>query len=110
MTGRPCPWLSAAIRSFVAPMWPRCGPHAFPSGELKAQWGHRPDVSHHLAGRSAWPLPRRRRSVVPRRLAASSSGLLAQRCLIGIERPLELAPFGLRPDLDEEHHDDTGPE
>jgi hypothetical protein len=26
MTGRLCPWLSAAVRSFVARMWPRCGP------------------------------------------------------------------------------------
>jgi len=67
-------------------------------------------VSHHPAGRSAWPLPRRRRSVIPRRLVASGSGLLAQRCLVGIEPPLELAPFGLWPDLDEHHHDDTGPQ
>jgi len=37
----------------------------------------------------------------PRRLAASGSNFLAQRCLVGIEPPLELAPFGLRPDLDE---------
>ena len=43
------------------------------------------DVSHHPAGRSARLLPRRRRSVVPRRLVASGSGLLAQRCIVGIE-------------------------
>ena len=59
------------------------------------------DVSDHPAGRSAWPLLRRRRSVVPRRLVATGSGLLAQRCLVGIEPPLDLAPFGLRNDLDE---------
>jgi hypothetical protein len=46
----------------------------------------------------------------PRRLVASGLGLLAPRCLVGIEGPLELAPFGLRPDLDEDHHDDTGPQ
>jgi hypothetical protein len=26
MAGRQLPWLSAAVRSFVARMWPRCGP------------------------------------------------------------------------------------
>ena len=82
----------------VAPMWPLT---RFPSGELK-QWGViDQDVSHHPAGRSAWPLPRRRRSVVPRRLVASGSGLLALRCLVGIEPPLDLAPLCLRKDLNE---------
>src|SRR5215213_3019636 len=90
-------------------MWARYGPPRVPSSELK-QWGHRPRRVAPPAGRSAWPLPRRRRSVVAPRLVASGSGLLAQRCLVGIEPPLELAPFGLRPDLDEEHHDDTGPQ
>src|SRR5215211_1037467 len=56
------------------------------------------------------PLPRRRRSVIPRRLVASGSGLLAPRCLVGIQHLLELAPFYLRDDLDEHDYDDPGPE
>jgi hypothetical protein len=56
------------------------------------------------------PLPRRRRSVIPRRLVTSGSGLPAQPCLVGIQRLLELPPFHLRKDLNEHHHDDTGPQ
>src|SRR5215211_5292085 len=56
------------------------------------------------------PLPRRRRSVIPRRLVASGSGLLAPRCLVRIQHLLELPPFYFRNDLDEYGHDDTGPE
>jgi hypothetical protein len=67
-------------------------------------------VSQHLEAVRPWPLPRRRRFVVPRRLAACGLGLLALRRLVRIQRPLDLAPFGLRPDLDEHHHDDPGPE
>jgi hypothetical protein len=67
-------------------------------------------MSRSTGGRSRWPLTRRRRSVVPRRLVASSSRLIAQGCLIGIERPLELTPLCLRDDLDEQDHDDTGPQ
>ena len=44
-----------------------------------------------------------------RGLATSDWGLTAYRRLVGIEGPLVLTPFGLRPDLDEYHHDDTGP-
>jgi hypothetical protein len=35
---------------------------------------------------SAWPPIRDRRSVVPRRLLAFGSGIVAQRCLVGIEQ------------------------
>ncbi len=97
----------AVRRPDVALMWPPRGSPAANGTPWKVIGQ---GVSHHPAGRSAWLLPRRRRSVVPRRLVASSSGLLAQRCLVGIEPPLELAPFGVRPDLDEEHHHDTGPQ
>jgi hypothetical protein len=44
-----------------------------------------------------------------RGLATSGSGLTACRRLVSIEGLLELTLFGLGPDLDEEHHDDTGP-
>jgi hypothetical protein len=57
----------------------------------------------------AWPLPRRRRSVVPQCLVASGSGLLALHCLVGIQRPLDLPAFDLRNDLDEYGHDGAGP-
>jgi two-component system sensor histidine kinase KdpD len=40
-------------------------------------------------------LPRRRRSVVPRRLVASGSGRTALRCLVGIEPPHETAEESL---------------
>ncbi len=61
-------------------------------------------------GWSAWPLTRRRRSVVPRRLGASGSGPVAQRCVAGIECLLESTPFRLRKDLGEHDQDDTGPQ
>jgi hypothetical protein len=56
----------------------------------------------HLA---AFPGARRVRG-----LATSGSGLTAYRRLVGIEGLLVLTLFGLRPDLDEQHHDDTGPQ
>jgi hypothetical protein len=56
------------------------------------------------------PLPRRRHSVIPRRLVASGSGRIALRCLVGIQRRLELPPFCLRKDLNEHDHHDTGPQ
>ena len=67
-------------------------------------------VSQPPGGGSAWPLARRRRLVVPRRLVASGSGLLALHCLVGIQRPLELTPLYLRNDLDEYGHDGASPQ
>jgi hypothetical protein len=66
----------------------------------------RAELAPASSNRSAPPLPRRRRCVIPRRLVASGSGLLALRRLVGIQRLLELAPFYLRDDLDEHGHDD----
>ena len=54
------------------------------------------DVPQYREGCSAWPLPRRRGSVVPRRLVGAGWGLIAPRCLVGIEPPHDLTPFCLR--------------
>src|SRR5579871_833551 len=45
-----------------------------------------------------------------RGLAIPGPGLIAQRRLEGIGRPLELARLYLRNDLEEHHHHDTGPQ
>jgi hypothetical protein len=50
------------------------------------------------------------RSSIHLRLVASGTHLIALRCLVGVERLLELTPLHLRDDLDEHGHDDTGPE
>src|SRR5215211_8011417 len=55
-------------------------------------------------------LPRGRGFVVPRRLVTAGSGRIALRCLVGIQRLLELPPFCLWKDLDEHDHDDPGPQ
>jgi hypothetical protein len=46
-------------------------------------------VSQHLEAVHPWPLPRPRGSVVRRRLVACGSGLLALRCLVGLQRLLD---------------------
>jgi hypothetical protein len=54
-------------------------------------------------------LARRWGFIVPRRLVASGSGLVAQRCLVGIKRPLSCRRLPPE-DLGEHGHDDTGPQ
>ncbi len=63
----------------------------------------------HTGGCYPRPLLRRRRFVAPRRLVVSGSGLFA-RCHVGLQRRLDLTPFDLWKDLDEQGHDDTGPQ
>src|SRR5215831_6048140 len=97
---KPEPASSAAISLHAASNRMRVGE----AGMLRSYEGqHRGGL--HNAGALCAPRVRRVLGV-----ATPSSGLPARRRLVGFEGLLVLTPFGLRPDLDEHHHDGTGPQ